>query len=197
MRVNRETQAEHRAAMLEQAGRLFRGRGIEAVTVADVTRAAGLTHGAFYRHFASKSALAADSCRDSLATSAERWRRRAARAEAAGQDPAGLLIDGYLTEAHRDAPDTGCALAALGAESVRDPELRAAMAEGATALAAVLASCLAARPAPPPDPAGTAQAILALLIGGLLIARTLADDAAASAAALAATRTAAHRLATS
>lgn len=192
MRVSRQTQAEHRAAMLEQAGRLFRARGIGAVAVADVTRAAGLTHGAFYGHFPSKSALAADACRASLEGAAARWRRRAARARDEGRDPAGALIDIYLTEAHRDAPDGGCALAALGSETVRDPALRAAMADGATGLAEAFAECLSPGHA---DPAGTARAIVALLVGGMLLARTLADDPAASSDALAAARAAAHRLA--
>lgn len=193
MRVSRQTQAENRAAMLDQAARLFRARGIEAVGVAEVTRAAGLTHGAFYGHFPSKSALAADVCRGSLQAAATRWQRRVERARAEGRDPALALIDAYLTEAHRDAPAGGCALAALGGETVRDPDLRAAMAEGTTALTGVLAEALTGRAA---DPAWTAAAILATLVGGLLLARTFADNPDLSANALEAARAAAHRLAT-
>ena len=86
--------AAHRAAILEQAGRLFRQHGIDGVAVADITGAAGLTHGAFYGHFPSKTALAAESCRATLEHSAQRWRQRAAEASSAGADPARALVRG-------------------------------------------------------------------------------------------------------
>ena len=58
MKVDRPTREAHGAALLRAAGKLFRARGIEAVRIADVSAEAGLTHGAFYGHFASKTALA-------------------------------------------------------------------------------------------------------------------------------------------
>ena len=120
MRVTRRTLVEHRLAILEQAGRLFRRRGVASVAVADITRAAGLTHGAFYGHFPSKDALAAESCRHSLHVAAAGWRARADRAVARGDDPLAALIDTYLSPAHRDAPEGGCALAALGGGLIAD-----------------------------------------------------------------------------
>lgn len=197
MKVDRETWARHRAAMLEQAGRLFRRRGIGAVGVADITQAAGLTHGAFYGHFPSKSALAAESCRASLLASAATWRRRAARAAAAGEDPLGALVDAYLTPAHRDAPEGGCAIATLGPEAVRDPELRAALADGTGALLAALRDTLAtARPAiPAAARPAAALAVLSAMNGGLILARMLVDQPDASAAALTAAAAAARQAA--
>ena len=59
MRVDPTTFAAHRAAILRQASRLFRRRGLGGVGVAEISRAAGLTHGAFYGHYPSKAALAA------------------------------------------------------------------------------------------------------------------------------------------
>ena len=47
MKVSREQMVENRRRILEAAGRLFRARGFEAVTVAEVMREAGLTHGGF------------------------------------------------------------------------------------------------------------------------------------------------------
>ena len=178
--------AAHRAAILAQAGKLFRQHGIDGVAVADITGAAGLTHGAFYGHFASKSALAADSCRESLEHAAGRWRQRAAAAKSAGEDPIAALIDAYLTPARRDQPDTSCMLAALGPEASRDPTLRSAMATGVNALVAVLAELIAER-RPDAAPASHTQAALAALAamsGGLSLARTLAGDPERSAAVL-------------
>ena len=51
-----EKQKSHRR-ILDAAARLFRERGIEATSVADVMKAAGMTHGGFYRHFDSKEDL--------------------------------------------------------------------------------------------------------------------------------------------
>ncbi len=188
MRVDRPTVASHRAAILQAAGRLFRRRGIAAVPVAEITREAGLTHGGFYGHFASKDALAAESCRSSLEDAAARWAARAERARSLGRDPIAALIDAYLTERHRDTPEEGCVLAALGAEIARaGPPLSDALGAGVAALAAVLEQEIARRT---PGIAGTervrtALAILAALTGGIVLARACRADPARSRAALA------------
>ena len=57
MKVSKEKVAEHRKAILEAAGELFRARGFDDVSVSDVMKEAGLTHGAFYGYFPSKEAL--------------------------------------------------------------------------------------------------------------------------------------------
>jgi TetR/AcrR family transcriptional repressor of nem operon len=197
MRVDRSTMAAHRAAILDKAGSLFRRHGIDGVAVADITGAAGLTHGAFYGHFPSKTALAAEACRVTLEQSAQRWRTRAAEARRAGADPIATLIDAYLDPGRRDAPETGCALAALGPEASRDPALRPAMASGVTALTDVLQELLAERR--PGDPPAVrlqaALAILAALNGGLNLARALAADPEQSSAALRAAAALAKRAA--
>jgi TetR/AcrR family transcriptional repressor of nem operon len=199
MRVNRETLAAHRAAILEQAGILFRAQGISAVGVADITRAAGLTHGAFYGHFPSKTALAAEACRGSLVEGAGHWRARAARARAQGRDPLAAIIDGYLTERHRDRPEDGCALASLGPEIARaEPPLRAALDTGITALTEVLEEEIGAR-RPQLDAAARADAalgVLAAITGGLILARACAADPQRSRAALRAAAELALRSAT-
>jgi TetR/AcrR family transcriptional repressor of nem operon len=188
MKVDRQTHAAHGAAILDAASRLFRGRGIEAVRIADVSAAAGLTHGAFYGHFPSKASLAEAACRDGLARGADRWRRRAARARAEGADPLAAIIDSYLTEQHRDAPEGGCVLAALGAETSRaEAPLRAAMADGAALLLDVLNEEIAARHPdwPARQVSRAATAVMAALLGGLLLSRSCAADPQRSRDALA------------
>ena len=187
MKVTKEAAAAHRDALLQQAGRLFRRRGIEAVSLAEVSRAAGLTHGAFYGHFPSKTALAAEATAASLEGGAQRWRRRAARARAAGTDPLAAIIDAYLSPAHRDAPEDGCALAALGPEIVRaEPPLGTALRGGVGALLEVLGEEIASL-VPILSPSARhdmALGMLAAMTGGLVLARALAADAPASMAAL-------------
>lgn len=187
MRVTRALAAEHRQALLEQAGRLFRARGIDGVSLAEVARAAGLTHGAFYGHFASKTALVAEAVHGSLLAGAGHWRRRAGRARDAGRDPLAAIVDGYLSERHRDAPEAGCALAALGPEVSRaEAPLADALRAGTEALALVLAEEVAAlHPAlAPVECRARGLAILAAMTGGLVLARALAADPDASRAAL-------------
>ncbi|BEL07485.1 hypothetical protein Q0Z83_056760 [Actinoplanes sichuanensis] len=59
-RVSQAQAAENRERIVATAARLFREHGIAGVSVADVTAEAGLTHGGFYKHFASKDALVAE-----------------------------------------------------------------------------------------------------------------------------------------
>jgi TetR/AcrR family transcriptional repressor of nem operon len=189
MRVTRHTRTEHGDALLTAASRLFREKGLSAVGVADISAAAGLTHGAFYGHYPSKAAVAEAACRGGLARGADAWRARAARARAAGADPLHAIFDHYLAERHRDTPAEGCVLASLGGEISRaDPKLRAALHDGTALLADVLRDELAARHPDwsDTDTATAAEAVLTALVGGLLLARTYAADPERSRAALAA-----------
>src|SRR5882724_6696965 len=60
LKVTKVKAAENRAALVKAAGRLFRERGIDGVGVAEISKKAGLTHGALYAQFPSKEALAAE-----------------------------------------------------------------------------------------------------------------------------------------
>src|SRR3954471_358311 len=118
MRVTREQMAEHRQQILSAAGKLFRAKGFEAVTVADVMKAAGLTHGGFYGHFKSKDDLIAESIEHALK-----------RDRSSGDLP--VLVARYLSPRHRDDLAGGCSTAGLGAETIRQsPAARAAMTAG-------------------------------------------------------------------
>ncbi len=70
MKVSREQVLENKKAILKAAGRLFRERGFEAVTVADVMKSAGLTHGGFYGYFKSKDDLIAQALAEVLGPAA-------------------------------------------------------------------------------------------------------------------------------
>src|SRR3954465_15466881 len=60
MKVSREQAAANRERIVETAAQLFRERGFEGIGVADLMNKAGLTHGGFYGHFASKEDLIAE-----------------------------------------------------------------------------------------------------------------------------------------
>ena len=80
MKVSREKAAENRERIIDAAGTLFRAKGFAGIGVADIMKAAELTHGGFYGHFASKDDLAAQASRRSLARAAAKWERIAAAA---------------------------------------------------------------------------------------------------------------------
>lgn len=56
-RASKAQAAQHRERVVQVAARLFRARGVENVSIADVMTEAGLTTGGFYKQFASKEAL--------------------------------------------------------------------------------------------------------------------------------------------
>ncbi|HEY1453791.1 MAG TPA: helix-turn-helix domain-containing protein [Roseiarcus sp.] len=110
MKVSREQVAAHRSRILAAAGRLFRLRGFDDVTVADVMKDAGLTHGAFYGHFVSKEALIAEAVGQALAPAPGVVEAR--RSVAA-------YADSYLSARHRDDRGTSCPFSCLGTEAAR------------------------------------------------------------------------------
>ena len=121
MKVSREKVAEHREAILIAAARLFRQRGFDEVTVAEVMKEAGLTHGAFYGYFASKEALIAEAVGRALPFAPD---------AVAPPTPAVQFADGYLSAKHRDNRASSCLFSSLGTEAARgSAELRHAMTE--------------------------------------------------------------------
>jgi TetR/AcrR family transcriptional repressor of nem operon len=121
----RETAAKH-DRIVKEASRLFRERGFENVTVGEVMKAAGLTHGAFYAHFASKQELEKAAVAYGQNASAGR-----ARSHGATKKGRKAYADRYLSARHRDNPGDGCTMAALAQEVARSaPELKAAFERG-------------------------------------------------------------------
>jgi TetR/AcrR family transcriptional repressor of nem operon len=121
MKVSREQVAEHRKAIMAAAARLFRQRGFDNVTVAEIMKEAGLTHGAFYGYFPSKEMLIAESVGQALPFATEVSTPRSSAVQ---------FADGYLSAKHRDNVATSCLFSSLGTEAARgSADLRHAMTE--------------------------------------------------------------------
>ena len=167
MRGTPEQKAETRRRIMEAAGRLFRQHGVDAVGVDSVMHAAGLTHGGFYGHFASKEALVAEVAAAALARSAARW------GQICCDNPPDVALDRivapYLDPAHVADVERGCVLTTLGPEVARRPEARPAIAASVRAMVATLERCLGGG-----EPA--ALATLSTMVGAVVLAR-LADTA--------------------
>lgn len=172
MRQSRQDAARTRQRIVKTAARQFRKHGIDGISVADVMAKAGLTHGGFYKHFASKQALATEALRWALAAGREDL---AAVAEAA---PRGkrlkALVEAYLSMAHRDSTEQGCAIAALSSGAARlDMPARQAINEGFEALATLVATQFAG--SNDRSSLERARVLLATMVGALTISRTIDD----------------------
>ncbi|MFJ9154962.1 TetR/AcrR family transcriptional regulator [Streptomyces sp. NPDC102270] len=187
-RASRAQAAEHREQIVAAASRMFREQGFQ-VGLAELTGAAGLTTGGFYRHFRSKDALQGEATERAF----EELRALLAGFEAAGNgDRAAAreaLIDYYLSPEHRDSAATGCPASALGADVARQPpgspakeryvhgvrELAGWLAEGApdTPDAAAPPRKAEADGSAVPD---EALAMLCTMVGALVLARATAGS---------------------
>ena len=169
MRVSKEQAAENRARILTEAARLFRERGLSGVGVDALTEAAGLSHGSLYSRFGSKERLVAEALEHALAQGA-----LMRVPDAAGPQALAAAIERYLAPAHRDAPGRGCAMAALGCEMPRQPaSLRKVFTEAVRDRARRFASSLRGDSAQASE--DRALALLAGMIGALVLARAVED----------------------
>jgi TetR/AcrR family transcriptional repressor of nem operon len=154
----KETAAKH-DRIVKEASRLFRERGFENVSVGEVMKAAGLTHGAFYAHFGSKEELQAAAVAYGQKVSLGRVQLSKSKKSK------GSYADRYLSQWHRDNPGDGCTMAALAQEVARSkPEVKAALEQG-------LEEILSARDE------DRKEAIFreAAMIGGVVLARAVQD----------------------
>jgi len=119
MRYPAEETAKRHEVLVQKASEMFRERGFEDVSVAEVMQAAGLTHGAFYSHFGSKSELMHAATEHALEKS-----RASTLKGFATEESRQKFLDAYLGVKHRNDVARGCAMAALSGELRREPELQ-------------------------------------------------------------------------
>ncbi|WP_431038398.1 TetR/AcrR family transcriptional regulator [Streptomyces sp. P6-2-1] len=115
-----QTELNYRRILEVTAARI-REVGVDKVSVPEVMAAAGLTHGGFYRHFASKDDLVARATALAFAQREEEYQAimdshgsgSGADGESRREETYRAYLEGYVSEFHRDNPGTGCAVAAL------------------------------------------------------------------------------------
>ncbi|MGE8359983.1 TetR/AcrR family transcriptional regulator [Pseudomonas sp.] len=159
-----EKKARTRERILRAASAALLQRGPVEPGVGEVMGAAGLTVGGFYAHFDSKDALMLEAFRQLLG------HRRSLLAQVDSDLPAAqkraLLAAFYLSRKHRDTPDDGCPLPSTVGEIARLPEaFRQALAEHVELMVAHLSAT--------PEDASEVLADMALMVGGVALARAL------------------------
>ncbi|CAN5287427.1 TetR/AcrR family transcriptional regulator [soil metagenome] len=168
MRYSKDHKAETHDRIVKNASVRLRERGAASLGVAELMKEAGLTHGGFYAHFASRDALISEAFAHAMQQTTGRWRKRAE------QVPEGKrlasIVNGYLSTEHRDDIGNGCALPSLGIEVSRaSPKTRKAFANKLDDMIAMLVE------QSPNLPAKTARrdaiAVISTIMGAMILAR--------------------------
>ena len=173
MRVSRIQAAENRQTVIDVASRLFRERGFDGIGLKDLMSGAGLTQGAFYKQFASKEDLAAQSSARALESAFSRW---SAAMAANPKDPLGAVIAFYLSAGHREEKMDGCPIVALGSDAARQgSDVKASFEAGIKAHLEVLGRLIAEIDGKGPKGKRKAMAILSTMVGALTLSRAVND----------------------
>jgi TetR/AcrR family transcriptional repressor of nem operon len=162
MRRSREEAAESRKRIVKAAACEFREKGIVATGLADLMKAAGMTHGGFYRHFESKDQLIAEACAEAV---------EEAIGSLEAQPTINAAVAGYLSTRHRDDPASGCPFSAIGSELARaDEKTREAATAGFERLVRMLEGKSKAK-----DARRRALAAASTMIGAVTMSRIVGD----------------------
>lgn len=156
--------------IVETAARAIRRSGYDGTGVADIMKEAGLTHGGFYAHFASRDAMLAEAAdragEETIAIAKKIF------AEVPGDKALQALIQVYLSNEHMANIESGCSLAALGSEMPRQaPEVKKASTCRVKEMIALIESRLSDQP----NANAEALVMLSTMVGTLLLARAVED----------------------
>jgi TetR/AcrR family transcriptional repressor of nem operon len=163
--MRQRTKTDTHARILKVAAKRFRELGLDGIGVADVMKQAGVTVGAFYKHFKSRDELVVEALGTAF-KDLDAWEKHA---ESLAQ-----LLENYLTEYHRDNPGAGCAMGALlGDMSRASKSAKTVYTTRVKHSLAVTAGLLPSEQSA--DQRGRALLILASLLGALNLSRAVSD----------------------
>lgn len=168
MKVTKAQAQANRAHIVETASTLFRERGYDGVSVADLMAAAGFTHGGFYKNFGSKADLMAEAASCGFSKSAE----------ALDEMDHLAFLTYYLSREHRDEPGQGCTMAALCSDASRQSEsVKDVFAAGIEARLAAGADQKDQTGATTAEPNRAQRiALMAQAVGAVVLSRACPDD---------------------
>jgi TetR/AcrR family transcriptional regulator, transcriptional repressor for nem operon len=151
----------------------IRENGTAGPSVAETMKAAGLTHGGFYKHFSSRDDLVAEA----LGRAFDEGLAAISSITEGAEDPLEAFVDWYVSETHRDNPATGCAVVALGADVSRgEGRLRASYGRQVEFYLASLEGLLGGGI----DAGRRARVALSTMVGALILARAIDDETLSS-----------------
>ena len=172
MRVSREKFAENRERILQVAGELFREKGFDGIGVAEIMKAAGLTHGGFYGHFDSKDDLACEASKALVTKTKERWQDIIDESP----EPLDALLTHYLSR--RNLESSNCVFASLTQEVSRHgPNMQSTFTGGLMDLTAILEQVMPGQTEE--ERRRKALASLSAMMGAVILARAMDNPALA------------------
>ena len=181
-RVSRQQKELNRERIVAAASEGFKARGIDGLGIDELMKTAGLTHGGFYNHFASKEDLALEVLNQGFTASLGVVDDVIGAHPRSSRAALNAIVDGYLSTEHRDHPEAGCASAALAADAGRhgvaaQEEYRRGL-QGYIAAITDLLRGSAQQTDTKLDPRRAREqaiAVFSQLVGAQLIARAIAD----------------------
>jgi TetR/AcrR family transcriptional repressor of nem operon len=170
MRYVEDHRRQTHRRIVENASYGLRQNGAKGLSVVDLMKLAGLTHGGFYNHFDSRAALVGEAVAFAMDQMTERW-KRLANGKANGERFETLIAD-YLSPRHRDNPKQGCALPTLATDVARSsPSERQAFASKLEKMIDVFVELL---PDEGPEQARQiATGAIATLVGSMVLSRAV------------------------
>jgi TetR/AcrR family transcriptional regulator, transcriptional repressor for nem operon len=171
MRFSADHAQKTRDRIVKHASAQFRERGPNGLSIADLMRSAGLTHGGFYAHFPSREALVKETLSFAMEQMIIRWTEFGAKAPT---EAFATLVGSYLSEHHRDNPAEGCALPSFGADIGRfSSETRKLFSEKLVDMIRQLSHQIEDEPADAAHQRATFA--IASLVGTIVLARAAGD----------------------
>ena len=166
--------AETRKRILRSARRLFNRRGLSGVTIDEIMADAGLTRGGFYKHFNTKEELYTAAIGQFNCDDAETWWDAHVDRSARGPQRAKMIVNAYLSQEHFDDRDGTCPMVGLPSDAARAGEpIRAAYRQ---VLVRMMGAFEANLPPGEPSARQRALALVALCVGGMVLARAIDDS---------------------
>ncbi len=164
---------EVRKKIVQSARRLFNRHGFDAVSLHQIMAGAGLTHGGFYSYFNSKSDLYVEvlGC---FFTDPE-WKNcwEGVEVDLSSRDVGPQVVRAYLSRQHFEDVENSCPMTALPTDVARSSaSTKRAFETVFRAMVSVLQRSTSGNGGPR---RGQAQAIAALCVGGMVVARAMAD----------------------
>lgn len=165
-----ESEAKWRC-VVDIATRSIMTRGINGASIQELVFPAGLTHGGFYRHFASKDDLIARAIAEAITSNHKEWRRNAKKGN---ETPLASIVSNYVSRRRRDTAEIGCVLATLGTEIPRcNQKVKAVFEEGLEGYIAILVEAGAS--SVEGFDRQSAIAVLSAMVGCMILARAVEE----------------------
>jgi TetR/AcrR family transcriptional repressor of nem operon len=170
MRYVEDHRRQTHSRIVENASYGLRQNGAKGLSVVDLMKLAGLTHGGFYNHFDSRAALVGEAIAFAMDQMTERW-KKLANENTTGECFEALIAD-YLSPRHRDNPKHGCALPTLAADVARSsPGEQQALASKLEKMIDVFVELLPGEP--PRQARQIATGAIATMVGSIVLSRAV------------------------